>query len=171
MQIYMNQDIQSDLSPWLNKMSLYMAKMVLPAQRHLVYPTPIGNMHREYVSYLKQGYLRATPSNVIEQKPFPMITWDKQTYELASKISNKTGISKVIVLYFFTALYDLSRQGKISMKKWDPIGVQISTQLQQQVDKPWWLSVQQGVSGTAKLIPLLLISGSLLGLLYLTRKG
>lgn len=156
------------LSPWINRMMLYLRNMYLPGQ-YEINPDLVANVHRNYVALIAEGLPKATPKKIIPGEKYPLVTWIPETYKMARLINERTKIDKMIIYMIFTALFDMARKGKIPMKKWDPKGVQQTTQLQQTIDKPWWLQAGQFATGTAKMIPLLLIGGSVIGLLYLTK--
>lgn len=134
----------------------------------------VANMHRQYVALIAEGHPIATPKRIttsgVPGKKYSSIIWVPETYKMARLISERTNIDKMMVYFFLTALFDLARKGDIVRKKYDPIGVQQTTQLQQTITgKPWYEQAGQFATGTAKMIPLLLIGGSVLGLLYLTK--
>lgn len=90
--------------------------------------TLVKNLHNEYMALLAQGFNAANftyPPNSAGAGG----TFDQNTVSLASRISQKTNVSTVIILEFLRALFVLARDGKIPMAKWNPKGYAQSTEL------------------------------------------
>lgn len=128
-----------------------------------------NNMHREYMSLIAEGF---TQADIISGKG-DFLKWNAQTYRMASLISDRVNVPKLLVINFFNALYNLALQGKIPYQKWNPKGFQEAKDLQKTLPSEKSIFTKSGeVVGKfgKNLIPIAIVAG-VLGGYFLFKKS
>ncbi|NOR85652.1 hypothetical protein GQ473_06050 [archaeon] len=104
---------------WSDTVKSYLLRLTkgLPYLRKYATRTRIIlNLNTQYMALIVKGH---KPINKISGSG-DFIKWNKDSYEMASIISEKMGLPKVFVLYYFLAIYNLAIKGKIPLSKWNP---------------------------------------------------
>lgn len=104
---------------WTDNVKSYLLRLTkgLPYLRKYATRTRIIlNLNTQYMALIVQGY---KPINILSGSG-DFIKWNKESYKMASIISEKMGLPKVFVLYYFLAIFNLARGGKIPLSKWNP---------------------------------------------------
>lgn len=110
---------------WKGEVMKYMQKRLKPfpvMYKQSKNRRMIDNLHREYMALIASGYKKAD----ILTGSGDLLKWNRQTYEMARKITDRLNVNNLLTLNFFIAMYNLARQGKIPFEKWDPKGYEKS---------------------------------------------
>ena len=151
-------------SPW-EKILVYMRKGLkgLPEIKYVSSfwknQTLIKSLLREYTAGQSLGYKPATPQSGADNVHK---IWTKNSYDLARQISKKLNVPVKLVYVFFSALFDLSKYGKIPFKLWNPKGYIESKEKQEELITPTIKKITEGLTATGKnvLLPIaLLVAG------------
>lgn len=161
---------------WTDNVKTYLLRLTkgLPYLRKYATRTRIIlNLNIQYMALIEQGY---KPVNVLSGSG-DFIKWNKESYKMANIISEKMGVPKVFVLYYFLAIYNLATKGKIPLSKWNPkddieakkLGKNLSTE--KNVFEKIADSLKAGVEKTTnKVVVPIVIVGSIGLLLYIKDK-
>lgn len=120
-----------------------------------------------YLYYIQRGYKPIKPViNGTVKK------WNTQDYSLSKIMSEKSNIPQIVILNFFSALYDLSRIGKVDYKLYDPLTAKTIKESSKNITGNVVLSnIGKSLFMGLNLVPVvLLISGAYLVYTMIPRK-
>lgn len=117
----------------------------------------VSNLNREYMALQAGGFKPAKPvKNFGKNK-----SWDDSTEDMVDLIAQKLLLPENIVRVYFSAIYDLSGNGKIPHQKYDPAGYKQSKKLQEKFDtEKGAISILKDATGQASkiLIPIAILA-------------
>lgn len=106
---------------WIDKVIKRSKEFLLGEQKNLVNESVIKFVHNKYLSLLSNGYKRL---NFVDNLTnISLRKWDKNSYEILSKIKNESNMNLIVIDSILRSIYDLATGGKISFSKLDPVGV------------------------------------------------
>lgn len=170
MQYDFNDTSLSGIFPnWREPVTEYMKKAMKGlAEASYINDRNIKNMDREYIALLAGG---SAPPEIVSRVGNYGVKWTPASYALGREMAAKLNIPLIVILNYFLAIYDLSKSGAIDFKHYDPAGVKAGEQSRRELEgKKWYESLLTTAKITGYMIPLLLVAGSVFGLMYLSKE-
>lgn len=151
---------------WIDKIILFMRKRLKYSPEYkLITHRMILNLNREYMRLQASGYTAAD----IVSGAGDLVKWNRQTYKMSSLISDSLNVSKMIVLNYFLALYNLAKDGKIPYEKWNPKEYIKSKKLQKKIITEKTI-FEKAAKGLSIIVPLAIVGGIAAGVFILKGK-
>lgn len=124
----------------------------------------INNLNREYMSMQSSGYNPATPQKKLSQYTK---LWNPETNKMAQLIGKNLNIPQLVVLAYFSAIFDLSATGKIPYQKWNPKGYAKSKKLQEKIEteKTGIKKITEGIQSATGTVQKILIPITIMAIL------